>query len=323
MTVIRVVVLDDTIGAAGPSADWSSLGPDVEIDFVAEHLLGDDLAGRLTGADVIVAMRERTPIGDALLARLPRLRLIVTTGMRNVAIDIGAAHDRGIAVCGTRGGQSSTAELAWALILGLVRDVAVNDRIVRAGGWQTRPGGDLAGRTLGLVGAGRLGARVARVARAFEMDVIAWSPHLTPERATEAGVRAVDKATLFRESDIVSIHLVLAESTRGVVGAAELGLMPSHALLVNCSRAALIDQDALRAAVEDERLAGVALDVFEQEPLPAGSWMAASDRVLLSPHLGYVTRANYRTMYADAVDDIRGWRAGAPIRMLDRPTSAV
>ena len=316
---MRVAVLDDTMRVAAGLADWASLGSETTVDFVEAHLDPDALVARIADAEVVVAMRERTPIDAAVLDRLPALRLLITTGMRNAAIDVGHALDRGVTVCGTGAGQTPTAELTWALILGLVRDVAVNDRVVRAGGWQTRPGGDLAGRTLGIVGLGRLGSRVARVAKAFDMDVIAWSPHLTPERASEGGARAVSKQALFREADIVSIHLVLSEATRGVVGADEIAQMSPQSFLVNCSRSALVDQDALRSAIEGGRIGGAALDVFAEEPLPHESWMASSDRVLLSPHMGYVTEGNYALMYADVVEDVRAWREGSPLRLLDRP----
>lgn len=317
---MRIAILDDYQGVALDSADWSGL--DADIAVFREHLGDDDaLVAAVADADVIVAMRERTPFPRAVLSRLPELRLLVTTGMRNAAIDVAAANELGIAVCGTRSGAAPTAELAWALILGLVRGVASDDAVVRAGGWQTSVPGDLEGSTLGIVGVGRLGRRVAAIGRAFGMDVIAWSPNLTAERAADAGAAAVSKAELFERADVVTVHLVLGETTRGLIGADDLRRMRRTAVLVNTSRGPIIDEDALLQAVAEHWIAGVGLDVYETEPLPADHWMRHPDavggtRVLRSPHMGYVTRANYRTFYGDAVDDIAAFAAGAPVRVL-------
>ncbi|MFF4600701.1 D-2-hydroxyacid dehydrogenase family protein [Amycolatopsis sp. NPDC001319] len=311
---MKIAVLDDYQDAAAAHGAWDSLG--AEVDFVHEHLTGDDLVDRVADRDVLVCMRERTPIGRALLDRLPALRLVVTTGMRNASIDGAALAERGIPLCGTRAWIRSTTELTWALILGLVRPVLRDDRHVRSGGWQDSVGGDLAGRTLGVVGLGRQGSAVAAIALAFGMDVQAWSANLTAERAAEAGVTAVSKQELFETSDIVSLHLVLSERSRGVVGEPELRAMRRDAYLVNSARAALVDQDALRRALTEGWIRGAALDVFDTEPLPAGHWLRSAPRTLLSPHMGYVSEQGYRTFYGDAVEDIRAWADGTPIRVI-------
>jgi phosphoglycerate dehydrogenase-like enzyme len=317
MTRLRVAVLDDYQSAAAAMADWSRLDADVE--FVHDVIPPSELGTRLADFDVIVAMRERTRFPADVLAGLPRLRLLVTTGMRNAAIDVAAAHELGIVVSGTRSNQSGTLELTWALILGLVRRVADDDRQLREGGWQSRVSGDLNGSVLGIVGLGKLGSRVAEVGRAFGMRVVAWSPHLTAERAAEASVQRVDKSELFEIADVVSLHLVLSDRTRGIVGEPELRAMKPSAFLVNSARAALVQEDALRAALEGGWIGGAGLDVFEQEPLPADAWQRTAPRTLLSPHMGYVAEANFRLSYGDAVQDIEAFVAGTPLRMLDQP----
>ena len=317
---MRVAVLDDYQGVATDAADWSSLDADLT---VFGHHLGDAdaVVDALAGFDVIVAMRERTRFPRAVLSRLPELRLLVTTGTRNAAIDLAAAAELCIVVCGTELLVAPTAELTWALILGLVRDVASDDSVVRDGGWQTSVPGDLEGATLGVVGLGRLGQRVSAVANAFGMHVIAWSPHLTEERAAAAGTELVTKAELFERADIVTIHLQLADSTRGLIGVDELRRMPRTALLVNTSRGPIIDDDALLQAIAERWIAGLGVDVYETEPLPADHWMRQPDapggtRVLRSPHMGYVTARNLALCYRDAVEDIAAFVAGAPVRVL-------
>jgi len=319
---VRLAILDDYQGAALDAADWSALDADADVVVFDEPFPdAEALVEALGGFDIVVAMRERTAFPRDVLSALPALRLLVTTGMRNAAIDLRAAHELGITVCGTRGNASPTAELTWALILGLVRDVASDDAAVQAGRWQRRVAGDLDGATLGIVGLGRLGERVASVGRAFGMSVIAWSPNLTPERAERGGAEAVDKAELFRRADIVSVHLVLADSTLGIIGADELRRMRADAFLVNTSRAPIIDQAALRRAIDERWIAGVGLDVYDIEPLPRDHWLRGPDapgaaRVLRSPHMGYVTRDNYRVFYGDAVEDVEAFLAGSPIREL-------
>jgi phosphoglycerate dehydrogenase-like enzyme len=249
-----------------------------------------------------------------VLERLPRLRLLVTTGMRNVAIDLDAAADAGVTVCGTRGHAPATPELTWALILGLLRDVAGNDARIRAGQWQGPVGQDVAGEILGVVGLGRLGRQVARIGAAFGMEVVAWSPNLTAERAAEYGVRLVTKSELFATAKVVTLHLVLGDRSRGVVGEPELSAMREDAYLVNTSRFGLLDPHALRRALtERSRPAAVALDVYDTEPLPADHWILTAPRTLLSPHMGYVTQASYRVFYGDAVEDIAAFAAGGEL----------
>jgi phosphoglycerate dehydrogenase-like enzyme len=314
---VRVAVLDDYQGVAAAMADWKGRLPDAEVHFFREHLADrDTLVEALASFDVVVAMRERTAFPREVLQRLPELRLLVTTGMRNAAIDIDAAHEFDIVVTGTRGSASNTAELTWALIFGLVRPVAADDARIRAGGWQEAVGQDLNGRTLGVVGLGRLGGQVARIGRAFGMTVIAWSPNLTAERAAEHDAEPVTKAELFGSADIVTLHMVLSARTRGLVGEAELRAMGSGAYLVNTSRGPLVDEDALKRALEEGWIAGAALDVYDVEPLPAGHWLRRSPRTLLSPHMGYVTEAGYRVFYGDAVEDIAAFLDGAPVRTL-------
>ncbi|HVV25032.1 MAG TPA: D-2-hydroxyacid dehydrogenase family protein [Pseudonocardiaceae bacterium] len=308
-----MAVLDDYQQVAAGYADWSGL----DVDFVDAHLTGDVLVARLADREVVVAMRERTPFPRSLLERLPALRMLVTTGMRNASIDRAAAAALGITVTGTSALRTPTSELTWALIMGLIRPVGGYDADVRAGRWQRTVGGDLAGRTLGLVGLGNQGRAVAAVGAAFGMRVVAWSPHLTAERAAAGGATLVGREELFATADVVSLHMVLAAGTTGIVGERELRAMRSESFLVNTSRALLIDQDALRRAVEQEWLAGVALDVFDVEPIPAGHWLLTSPRTLLSPHMGYVSDANYRRCFADVVENIAAYRAGEPIRRLD------
>jgi phosphoglycerate dehydrogenase-like enzyme len=314
---IRVAVLDDYQQVAERTADWAGRLPGAEVEFFAEHIADPDaLVAALAPFDVVVAMRERTAFPAGVLARLPRLRLLVTTGMRNAAIDMAAAAEHGVLVSGTGAFPSGTAELTWALILGLVRGTAAEDARIRAGGWQQTVAPDLAGEVLGVVGLGRLGARVAAVGAAFGMDLVAWSPHLDDERAAKSGVRRVAKEELFATAKVVTLHMVLSERTRGLVGAAELGAMREDAYLVNTSRFGLLDEDALRQAIEAGRPAGVALDVFDPEPLPAGHWLRGAPRTLLTPHMGYVTEKTYQVFYTEAVEDIAAWTAGSPVRVV-------
>jgi phosphoglycerate dehydrogenase-like enzyme len=322
---VNVAVLDDYQSVARESGPWDELGDAVELTIFHDHIAEADedaLVDRLAPFDVIVAMRERTPFPRALLARLPRLRLLVTTGMGNVAIDLDAARERGIVVSGTGGVVTATAELTWALILALARQIPREDRSVRDGGWQETVGIDLAGRTLGIVGLGRLGTRVARVAQAFEMETIAWSQNLDPAVAAAAGVSAVaDRDELLSRADVVTIHLRLSDRTRGLIGAEELARMKPGALLVNTSRGPIVDEPALIEALRSGRLAGAALDVFDVEPLPADHPLRTLPRTILTPHLGYVTRATYAVFYRDAVADIAAWLRDAPIRVLNFPVT--
>jgi len=313
---MRCVILDDYQDVARRYAEWDTL-PDVEVIVVTEHLTGDALLRALDGAEVVVAMRERTPFPATVLDQLPELRLLVTTGMRNASIDLAAAAARGITVCGTGSSPTPPGELTWALILGLARQVVPEATGLREGGpWQRTIGVDLAGARLGLVGVGKIGTKVAAVGSAFGMEVVGWSPHLTEERAAAAGVGLVAKDELFATSDVVSVHLVLAEATRGLVTAADLTLMKHTAFFVNTSRAGLVDTAALVAELQRGGIAGAGLDVYDVEPLPADDVLRTLPNVLALPHLGYVTDGNYRRFYRDAREDVAAWLAGAPVRVL-------
>lgn len=314
---VPVAVLDDFQDVALSIADWSPLAGRAAVVRYTDHLDdADALVARLAGAEVVVAMRERTPFPAAVLDRLPKLRLLVTTGMANAAIDLAAAARRGVVVCGTAGGSAAAAELTWALVLAVARGVPGGDRAVRAGRWQEHLGIELAGSTLGLLGLGRIGAAVARYARAFDMELVAWSEHLTAERAAEHGADLVDKAELFARSDIVSVHLRLSERTRGLVGAAELGLLGPGGRLVNTSRGPIVDEPALLAALRAGTIAGAALDVFDVEPLPTGHPLRSAPRTVLTPHIGYVSRQSYAAMYGQCIEDVVAWLDGAPLRVL-------
>jgi phosphoglycerate dehydrogenase-like enzyme len=305
---IRIAVLDDYQGVAREMADWSPLEERAEIVVFRDHLDDPDaLVERLSPFDVVCVMRERTPLRRALIERLPRLALIASTGAMNASIDLDAARDHGVTVVHTGYIAHGAIELTWALLLGAVRAIPAETASVRSGGWQVAVGGDLAGRTLGLVGLGRIGSAMARIATAFEMNVIAWSQNLTAEAATAAGARLVDKATLFADADIVSVHLVLSERTRGIVGAADLARMRRSAWFVNTSRGPLVDEPALIAALRDGRIAGAALDVFDHEPLPPEHPLRTLPNVVATPHIGFVTRQTYETFYRDTVANIVRW----------------
>ncbi|HEX5088729.1 MAG TPA: D-2-hydroxyacid dehydrogenase family protein [Nocardioides sp.] len=315
---MRCVVLDDYQDVAGQFADWSAL-EGVDMVSVRRHLADPaEVVRVLRGATVVVVMRERTPLTEAILAKLPDLRLVVTTGYRNASIDLAACRERGITVCGTASRLTPPAELTWALVLGLARHVTQEARSMREGGpWQSTVGRDLAGATFGVIGLGRIGTHVARVAQAFEMDVLAWSPHLTQERAAAAGVRlAPSKRDLMSASDVVSLHLVLSWETRGVIDEGDIAAMRRDAYFVNTARAGLVDNDALVAALQQGRIAGAGLDVFDEEPLPDDHPFRTLPNVLALPHLGYVTAANYRSYFTEAVQDIAAWMAGEPMRVI-------
>jgi phosphoglycerate dehydrogenase-like enzyme len=315
--VTRVAILDDYQDVARRMADWSSLPSGVNVVVFQDHLAAEAaVAARLAEFDVVVAMRERTPFPRTLLERLPRLRLLVTTGMRNASIDLRAATDRGVLVCGTGGLPYPTAELAWALILSLVRRVPREDRATRLGGWQETLGTGLNGKTLGVLGLGTLGSRVVRIGRAFEMDVVAWSQNLTAERAAAAGARLVDRDELLGRADVVTIHLVLSERTRGLIGARELALMQKTAYLVNTSRGPIVEEHALIRALEAGAIAGAGLDVYDEEPLPRDHPFRRLPNTVITPHLGYVTEETYRIFYGEALEGVRAYLAGAPVRVL-------
>jgi phosphoglycerate dehydrogenase-like enzyme len=313
----RVAILDDYQDVALGLADWKTLPAGTEVVAFREHLHElDAVAKRLADFDVVVAMRERTAFPRPLLEKLPKLRLLVTTGMRNASIDMQAAADRGVTVCGTSGLPYPTAELTWGLVLALFRRIAVEDRATREGQWQTTLGLGLNGKTLGVIGLGTLGSRVARYGKAFEMEVLAWSQNLTAERAAEAGATLVGKEELLRRSDVVSLHLVLSDRTRGLLGARELGLMKRTAYLVNTSRGPIVDEAALVRALQDGAIAGAGLDVFEPEPLPLDHPFRKLPNTLITPHLGYVTEETYRVFFGHALEDVQAFLRGAPVRVL-------
>jgi phosphoglycerate dehydrogenase-like enzyme len=312
-------ILDDYQNVALSVADWRPLESKVKVQVFNEHVADREaLAKALAGFDVIVAMRERTPFDAWLFDRLPQLKLLVTTGMRNASIDLAAAAKRGVTVCGTSGSVGTTTELAWGLILALARRIPEENALFHAGGkWQTTLGVGMNGKTLGVIGLGNLGARTAKVGLALEMKVLAWSPRLTPERCAEIGVtHAGSLDDLLRESDVVSIHVTLNEKSRGLLGARELALMKREAFLVNTSRGPIVDEPALIAALKEKRIAGAGLDVFDREPLPNDHPLRRLDNVVATPHLGYVTREGYRVFYTHAVEDIAAWLAGKPVRVL-------
>jgi phosphoglycerate dehydrogenase-like enzyme len=314
--VFRVAILDDYQGVAarylGPLEDG------VEVEVFRDHVADDDeLVARLDGFDAVLAMRERTPFPAGVLDRLFSLRLLVTTGMSNAAIDLEAAERSGVVVCGTRSRGSSTGELTVGLLLALARRIPQEDAALRAGGWQTSIGIGLAGRTLGVIGLGRIGAQVAAIALALGMDVVAWSQNLTDERAAEVGVRRVATLhELLAAADAVTIHLRLSERTRGLLGRDELGAMKATALLVNTSRGPIVDEAALVDALESGSIGGAALDVFDEEPLPAGHPLLSAPNTVLTPHLGYVAEENYEVFFTDAAEDINEFLAGEPVRVL-------
>ncbi|MCW2935116.1 MAG: D-2-hydroxyacid dehydrogenase family protein [Actinomycetia bacterium] len=313
---MRVAILDDYQHAALASADWATLGAREVTPFHGHIADTADLVAELRRFDVVVAMRERTPFDSERFRLLPGLKLLVTTGMANASIDLAAARAAGVTVCGTRGSGSSAAELTWALILSLVRHVPAEDARIRVGGWQHTMGLGLRGRTLGVVGLGHLGRQVATVGLAFGMEVVAWSQQLTAAAADAAGVTSVTKDELFGSSDVVTIHYKLSARSADLVGAREIGLMKPTAYLVNTSRAPIVNTDALLFALRTGAIAGAALDVYDEEPLPAGHPLRNAPRTVLTPHIGYVTDDGYRAFYGEAVEDIGAFAAGRPVRML-------
>lgn len=314
----RVAILDDYQGVARRYADWSTLPDGARLTVFTEPLGGsEDVIAALEPFDVVVAMRERTAFPAAVIDRLPNLRLLVTTGPANAAIDVAAARRRGIVVSGTRGaGLISTAELTWGLIHALARSIPAEDRGVRGGGWQRTVGRDLHGARLGVIGLGGVGSHVARVGLAFGMDVVAWSAHLDAGHARAVGVTPVDKRELLATSDVVTIHLKLSARTTGLLGRDDLALMRPDSLLVNTSRAPVVDEEALLAALHAGTIGGAGLDVHSTEPLPADSPWRTAPRTVLTPHLGYVTEGTYDIFYSDALEDILAYAAGHPIRVV-------
>jgi phosphoglycerate dehydrogenase-like enzyme len=318
---MRLSILDDYQGVALDMADWSAV-KDRGIEIAVErHPFADaeDVVRSLADSEIVCAMRERTAFPKSIVDRLPKLKLLITTGMRNASFDMAALKDRRVTVCGTGGpggGNEDTAELAWGLILGAARRIAEDHAFMRQGGWQTRIGHRLAGKTLGLLGLGRLGSGVARVGLAFGMKAIAWSQNLTAEKAAAQGVERVEKDELFRRSDILSVHLVLSDRSRGLVGAREIGLMKPSAILVNTSRGPICDTAAVIEALKSGRLAYAGFDVYDQEPLPINHPLRTAPNVILTPHIGYVTDENYRSSYPQIVENVVAFLDGKPVRVI-------
>jgi phosphoglycerate dehydrogenase-like enzyme len=305
---MQVAILDDYQNVAMDMADWSKVVERADITVFTDHVADlDGLVDRLARFDVVFVMRERTPLSRSIIERLPNLKLIASTGPFNASIDIAAANEHGVHVTNTGGTVASTVELTWALILAASRNIVAEVVAVQEGKWQTSVGRELAGQVLGVLGLGRIGARVARIGVAFGMEVIAWSQNLTSAAAAELGATRVTKDELFGKSDVLSIHLKLSERSRTLVGAAELAMMKPNALLVNTSRGPIVDEPALIDALRARRLGGAALDVFDTEPLPAEHPLRTLDNVIATPHIGYVADHGYRIFFGDAVAAISGW----------------
>lgn len=316
---MRIAVLDDYQGVALELADWSPLKHRADITVFRDHVAESaGVIARLKPFDIVCVMRERTPLPRAIIDQLPNLKLIVTTAGRNASIDMEAAKERGITVCGTPSTSHGTAELTWALILALVRNLPAESASVRSGGWQVTVGGDLEGRTIGILGFGKIGTRIAKIASAFGMHSLAWSPNLTSEAAERDGARLASKEQLFRDADIVTLHLVLSSRTKGIVGATELNWMKPTAYLVNTSRGPLVDESALIEALRSRTIAGAALDVYDVEPLPKSHPFRSLENVLATPHVGFVSEAGYRVFYSGVVEDIAAWLGGSPIRVMNK-----
>jgi len=316
--MVRAAILDDYQNVALKFADWSAIANDVEVK-VFNAPLGDDstVIKTLQGFAIVNMMRERTPFNRKVIEGLPDLKLLITTGARNNSIDLKACAEFGVTVCGTAGFGNPTAAIAVGLLLELTRHIGFENARMKAGApWQVTVGHDLEGKTLGVLGLGKLGQRVAGVAKALGMKVIAWSQNLTPEKAKEGGTEYVSKEDLFRNADVISIHVVLSDRTRGLVRAKDLGLMKKTAYLINTSRGPIVEEKELIAALNSKSIAGAGLDVFDIEPLPTDHPFRKMDNVVLTPHLGYVSEENYRTFYSGVVEDIRAWLDGKPVRML-------
>ncbi len=315
---VRCAILDDYQNVVLKVADWSKVKGDLDIKVFHEHLGGPDkVIKALQGFPIVIAMRERTGFPKEVIEALPDLKLLITTGMRNASIDTEAAKARGVTVCGTGSFGSPTSGIAIGLMLELTRHIGYENARLHAGDkWQVTIGPDLEGMTLGVLGLGKLGARTAHIAKAFGMKVIAWSQNLTPEKCQEAGVGYVGRDELFRQSDFISIHIVLSARSRGLVGAREIGLMKPSAFLINTSRGPIIDEAALIAALRDKKIGGAGLDVFDVEPLPLDHPFRKMTNVVITPHLGYVSEQNYHGYFTGVVEDIRGFLDGKPVRAM-------
>jgi D-3-phosphoglycerate dehydrogenase len=315
----RCAILDDYQNVVLNVTDWSKVAGDLDIKVFNEHLGGpDNVVKALQGFDIVCAMRERTPFPRAVIEKLPDLKLLITTGLRNASIDVAAAKERGVVVCGTPSVGNPTSGIAIGLMLELTRRIGYENTRMKAGvPWQSTIGMDLDGLTLGVLGLGKLGTRTANIAKAFGMKVIAWSQNLTPEKCKEAGVEYVSKEDLFRQADFITIHVVLSQRSRGLVGAKEIALMKPSAYIINTSRGPIIDEAAMLAALRDKKIGGAGLDTFDVEPLPVDHPLRKLDNVVLTPHLGYVATQNYRAYFAGVVDDIRAFIDGKPVRVME------
>ena len=315
---LRCAILDDYQNVVLKVADWSKVEGDVDVTVFNEHLGGpNNVIAALADFEIVVAMRERTGFPRAVIEALPRLKLLITTGLRNASIDSEAAKARGVTVCGTGSFGSPTSGIAIGLMLELTRHIGYENARLHAGAaWQSTIGPDLEGLTLGILGLGKLGTRTANIAKAFGMKVIAWSQNLTAEKCAAAGVGYASKDDLFRQSDFITVHIVLSQRSRGLVGAREFALMKPSAFLINTSRGPIVDEAAMLAALREKKIAGAGLDVFDIEPLPLDHPLRRIDNVVLTPHLGYVCEQNYRAYFAGVVDDIRGFLDGKPVRVM-------
>ena len=315
----RCAILDDYQSVALTVADWTKVSGELDIKVFNEHLgAPDNVVKALQGFGIVCAMRERTAFPRAVIEKLPDLELLITTGLRNASIDVAAAKERGVVVCGTPSVGSPTSSIAIGLMLELTRHIGFENARMKAGEkWQTTIGVDLEGLTLGVLGLGKLGTRTANIAKAFGMRVVAWSQNLTAEKCTEVGVDHVSKEDLFRQADFVTVHVILSQRTRGLVGEKELGLMKPSAYIINTSRGPIIDEAALLTALREKKIAGAGLDVFDIEPLPTDHPLRKLDNVVLTPHLGYVASQNYRAYFSGVVDDIRAFLDGKPVRVMD------
>jgi phosphoglycerate dehydrogenase-like enzyme len=314
---MKIAVLDDYQDVARDMGDWSGLQARHEITFFHDIYEGmEGFARRLAPYEIICLMRERSPFKADLIAKLPNLKLVVTAGMRNAAIDLEACKARGIPVVGTQNSAQATPELVWGMMLSMARNIHIEDQRMREGTWITTLGTDLQGKTLGILGLGRLGRKMAQIGQAFDMEVIAWSHNLTAESAAEVGVTRVEKEALFRQSDFLTIHYKLGDRSRLLVGAPELALMKPTAFLVNASRGPIVDTEALIDTLTAGRIAGAGIDVYDAEPLAPDHPIRKCPRTLLTPHLGYVTDGVYRSFYSQMIEDIEAWEKGAPVRVL-------
>ncbi len=314
---MRLAILDDYEGVALEMADWNKLVPKVQIDVYRDNIKEKvKLLERLLPYDILVIMRERTSFPRDLLERLPNLKLLITTGKLNLAIDLATCKERGIVVCGTAPSNTAAAELAWALILATLRRIPQHDRAVRDGFWTNSIGSNISNKVLGILGLGRLGTQVCRVGLAFGMNVIAWSPNLTPYRAAEVGAVFTDKKTFFSTADIISIHLILSNKTRNLIGKSEINLMKPESYLINTSRGPIIEEAALLEALKKKRIAGAGLDVFDHEPLLPNHPFLKLDNTVITPHIGYVTKESFQVFFREALEDVSAWLSGKPLRVI-------